>query len=188
MRSSSLRITCRISWTSISSVLNVYIAPSLFLQASSLIPVYTVSYRQACLSFAVYFYLTLLYFPNFFTLLYKPEKTINLSLKCSDYISNSYLCFYTFFYPQPHLHVLNLILLSHLFYKFFIILNYSSFSSQPTVTVIEHCLSLLAYYNYMTIQLISPLKQALCRVGSSTLCITKFLILCRFSAQANWIE
>lgn len=186
MRGSSLRITCRISWTSISSVLDAYIAPSLFLQASSLIPVYNVSYRQAGLSFAVYFYLTLLYFPNFFTLLCKPEKTINLSIW--DYISNSYLCFYTFFYPQPHLHVLNLILLSHLFYKFCIILNHSSFSSQSTVIVIEHCLSLLAYYNYVTIQLISPLKQALCRVGSSTLCITKFLILCRFSTQANWIE
>lgn len=127
MRSSSLRITCRISWTSISSVINTYVAPSLFLQASSLIPEYKVSYRQACLSFA---YLTLLYFPNFFTLLCKPEKTINLSLKCLDYLSNPYLCFYTSFYPQPHLHALNFILLSHLFYKFFIILNHSSFSSQ----------------------------------------------------------
>lgn len=45
MRSGTLSITCRISWTRISSVLNAYVAPNLFLEASSVIPVYNAFYR-----------------------------------------------------------------------------------------------------------------------------------------------
>lgn len=105
MRSSSLEHT-RISWTSISSVLNAYVAPSLFLQASSLIPEYTVSTgRSAYLllfSFISPYFIFAISLLSYVSL----KKTIYLSLKCLVYLKFLPL-FYTFFYPQPHLQALN---------------------------------------------------------------------------------